>query len=313
VDEEIADAPTSRAAASRLGLAGELTRLPTRRCQDRAVSDRLPRPLTHPEHDAVAREIRSWFTTSAPEIGYEVGECWFGYLSELSGSTARLILLVDDPGHVPAALAEARAASGNRGLTIWVDDRDRAARLDAALRDCGCRTDHATTHLALVGAMTSQPGPGNLMVETIGEARLEEWAAVKLRCFDDTEAAPSPGRLAREVEAHRAELALTVHQFGLIDGEPVGVLAFYAGAPDQLVFNLGTRVPCRGRGIAQAMLARWAAAGQALGCRSLIINADDGGRPAALYRRLGFVDEIYWYRKYELDAGTPVRNRPAGG
>ena len=28
--------------------------------------------------------------------------------------------------------------------------------------------------------------------------------------------------------------------------------------------------------------------------------ATDGDAPAALYRRIGFTDEIYWYRKYEL-------------
>ncbi len=261
----------------------------------------------------MAREIRGWFTTSAPEIGYEVGEHWYGYLSEISETTARLILVIDDPGRVPAALAEARSASGNRELTIWVDDRERAARLDGALRDAGCQPDQATTHLALVGAMARWAGPENLVVETIGEARLEEWATVKLRCFGDTEAAPPPDRLAGEVAAHRAELALTEHQLGLLGGEPIAVMAYYAGAPDQLVFNLGTRVPYRHRGIAQAMLARWVDAGLAEGCRSLIINADDGGRPAALYRRLGFVDEIYWYRKYELGADTPVRSRPAAG
>jgi hypothetical protein len=51
----------------------------------------------------------------------------------------------------------------------------------------------------------------------------------------------------------------------------------------------------------------------ASGCRSLIINAEDGGRPAELYRRLGFVDEIYWYQKYDLRTDPPVRSRPAAG
>lgn len=31
-----------------------------------------------------------------------------------------------------------------------------------------------------------------------------------------------------------------------------------------------------------------------------MINATDGGRPAELYRRMGFVDEVYWYQAYEL-------------
>jgi hypothetical protein len=161
--------------------------------------------------------------------------------------------------------------------------------------------------------MTAEPGPEHLVMETIGEDRLEEWATVKLQAFGDTETAPRPDHLAAEISARRAELALTDHQLGLLDGEPVAVLAYYRGAPDQLVFNLGTRVPYRHRNIAQAMLARWVDAGVASGCRSLIINAEDGGRPADLYRRLGFADEIYWYQKYDLRTDPPVRSRPAAG
>lgn len=277
------------------------------------MTEPSPRAAAHPEHDAVAREIRGWFTASAPEIGYEVSEHWYGYLSNLSDSVARVILDIDKPGQVATALAEARAACGPRQLTIWVDDRERAARLAAALRrSCG-RPGGATTHLALVGPMTAPAGPEHLVMETIGEDRLVDWATVKLQAFGDTETAPRPDHLAAEISARRAEQALTDHQLGLLDGEPVAVLAYYRGAPDQLVFNLGTRVPYRHRGIAQAMLARWVDAGLASGCRSLIINADDGGRPAELYRRLGFVDEIYWYQKYGLRADTPVRSRPAGG
>jgi GNAT superfamily N-acetyltransferase len=247
----------------------------------------------------VAREVRSWFTTPAPEIGYQVSEHWYGHLSNLSPARARVILTIDAPGQVPAALAEASSACGHRALTIWVDDRDRAALLGPALGASGCQISDATTHLALVGRMTGRARPDGLVVASIGEDRLAEWATVKLQCFDDTEHAPSPDRLAAEVTARRSELALTDHQLASLAGEHVAVLAYYQGR-DQLVFNLGTRLPYRHRGIAQAMLAQWAAAGTGSGCRSLIINCHDGGRPAALYRRLGFTDEIYWYQKYEL-------------
>jgi GNAT superfamily N-acetyltransferase len=278
-------------------------RLLGRRARIEAVKDaaepgvsRLP---AHPEHGAVASEVGGWFTTSAPEIDYQVSEHWYGFQSQLSPTETRLILRVDDPEDVAPALAAATTASETRTLTIWVDDRARAARLDAALRNCGSQPGDATTHLALVGPMTARAGPEHLTIESVGGARLEEWAAVKLQSFADTEAAQAPDRLAQEVAIRRSELALAECQIGLLDGEPVAVIAYYRG-PDQLVFNLGTRVPFRHQGIAQAMLAHWVAAGTAEGCRSLIINATDGGRPADLYRRLGFVDEIYWYQKYEL-------------
>ena len=255
-------------------------------------------PTAHPEHDAVAREVSGWFTASAPEIGYEVSEHWYGYQSEL-GSEARVILRVGEPGQVPAALADAAAASQTGALTIWVDDRERASRLDKALRRAGCQPGDATTHLALIGPMTGRAGPGELVVQSVDEAGLAEWASVKLQSFGDTESAPAPERLAQEIALRRDELPLAECQLGLLGGERVAVLAYYRGR-DQLVFNLGTRVPFRHRGIGQAMLAHWADAGMAARCRSLIINATDGGAPAALYRRIGFTDEIYWYRKYEL-------------
>jgi GNAT superfamily N-acetyltransferase len=253
----------------------------------------------HPEHDAVAQEVGSWYTTSFSEIGQEVSEHWYGYQNLLSASQARVILRVNEPGQVPAALADARTASGRRTLTIWADDRERAARLDAALRHSGCRPGYATTHLALVGPMTGRTGPQHLVVESVDDASFEEWATVKLQSFGDTESAPEPDQVAQQVATRQDELAVSDCQLGRLCGESVAVLAYYRGL-DQMVFNLGTRVPFRHQGIAQAMLAHWVEAGIASGCRSLMINATDGGRPAELYRRMGFVDEIYWYQGYEL-------------
>jgi hypothetical protein len=132
--------------------------------------------------------------------------------------------------------------------------------------------------------VTGRAGPGHLVVERIDDAGLEKWATVKLQSFGDTESAPAPDRLAQEVAARRDDRALTECQLGLLDGEGVAVLAYYRGR-DQLVFNLGTRVPYRHQGIAQAMLARWVDAGTASGCRSLMINATEGGRPPSCTAR----------------------------
>ncbi|MHB1597049.1 MAG: GNAT family N-acetyltransferase [Streptosporangiaceae bacterium] len=141
------------------------------------------------------------------------------------------------------------------------------------------------------------PGPEQLEVASIGIAELETWAQVKLQSFAGSEDAPAAGAVTAEVEVRRRELPLAEYQLGIADGQPAAVLAHYPGT-DDLVFILGTRTPYRHRGIARAMLARWASA--AAGCGSLIINAADGGSPAALYRRLGFTDEVYWHSKYHL-------------
>lgn len=259
---------------------------------------RLPDSTVHPEHDAVSREVRSWYNAPVPEIGLNGATHWFGFACMIGADRARVVLSIADPAEVPAALAAARAACAAGTLTIMVDDRDRAARLDAALREHGYSYDESTTFLALTGPMVSPaPGPNRLEVASIGNAELETWARVKLQSFADSEDAPAADAVTAEVAMRRAEQLLAEYQLGLLDGEPVAVLAHYPGI-DDLVYILGTRTRYRHLGIAQAMLARWA--GAAAGGRSLIINASDGGAPAALYRRLGFTDEVYWYSRYEL-------------
>lgn len=265
-------------------------------------ADPSSRPPRHPEHDDVAAELRGWFTRPIPEIGLTVSEEWYGSLSVAAGWVEpRLILTVDEEADVARALAEAQAAIGMRPLAIWVDDRARCARLDDALRAAGAAPVKATTHLALVGELHAASGPDDLVVEDVTEDRLEAWARTKMICFANSEVEPVPDALAAELAVRRPEMALARLQLASLGAEAVGVLAFYDG-DDQLVFNLGTRVGHRRRGIAQELLARWAAAGVAAGCRSLVINADDPGRPRDLYRRIGFVDEVYWYQRYALAA-----------
>jgi hypothetical protein len=264
-------------------------------------SDRSAEPSRHPHHDAINQEVRGWFTRSLPEFGLEVEQLQCGPLGDLGNAGARLVLEIDDPAGVPAALADVRSAATGRNVTIWVDDRTRARRLDTALRAAGCARGHATTYLALVGDLLADPGPTDLLVEDVTEDGLEEWCDVKLRCFADSEAAPAADAVMDEIGVRRSERSFARCVLGSIDHEPVAVLACYKGA-DQLVFNLGTRVPYRHRRIAQALLAHWVAGAVDAGSRSMIINAEEGGRPAALYRRMGFVDEIYWYRRYELAA-----------
>ncbi len=252
----------------------------------------------HPDHDAVAAEVRSWFRTSLPEIGFVVEERWFGVLSELGADEVRVILDVAAPEDVAPALADLAFREPASATTLWVDDPARDVLLRGALEAAGYRTTTATTHLALVGAIAAEAGPDGLVLEQVGPDRLEEWASVKLRCFGDTEDEPRAEQLAAEVRLRSGEASMAAHHLALLDGEPVGVLAYYEGQ-DQLVFNLGTRVPFRHRAIAQSVLARWAAACEAAACRSAIINAHVGGRPEALYRRIGFVDEVYWYQTYQ--------------
>jgi hypothetical protein len=243
----------------------------------------------HPHHDEVASELRRWHTESFPELGITVQRDWFGLLSNADGPYPRVLLTVDDPALVARALDEATALLGADGFGIQLDDRERAARLEPALVAAGCRPIKSTTHLALVGELRAGPLTPGLSVEVVAtEDDLARWASVN----------------ARELETRRRERPAIELWLARVDGEEAAVLGFYTGA-DQLAWNLATRVAFRHRRIARSLLARWAAAGSAAGVRSLVINADDPGRPADLYRRLGFVDEVVFHRRYEFGAPPP--------
>lgn len=254
---------------------------------------------SHPYHDEVAAEVAGWFTTSAPEMSYRVRARPYGYLTELGANAVRAILRVEEPDEVAPAVASVVLEAAGRPIVLWVEDRTRNRSLAPALEEAGCRPGTAITHLALVGALRVARGPSQLSVEVIDADALERWATVKLKCFADSEEEPDPTSVQREVDRRRGELARSELWIGSLADEPAAVLAHFTGV-HRLVFNLGTRLCFRHRGVAQEMLGRFAAAGERDGCRSLMINAIEGERPEELYRRIGFTDEIYWYQSYRI-------------
>ena len=121
--------------------------------------------------------MHSWYNAAVPEIGLDGTAHWFGFACLIGADRARVVLSIADPAEVPAALGAARTACAVSSFMIMVDDRDRAARLDAALREHGCSYDESTTYLAVTGPMVSlSPGPERLEVASIGIAELETWA-----------------------------------------------------------------------------------------------------------------------------------------
>jgi len=75
-------------------------------------------------------------------------------------------------------------------------------------------------------------------------------------------------------------------------------LATAAGFYRTAAFEVWVDDRARADRLTPALLARWSAEGAAHGVRSQLINCDAGGPAEALYRRLGFTDENYWYRRY---------------
>lgn len=266
--------------------------------------------MRHADHDLVAAEVRSWYTDwpagssrqsgSTPDIGITTRTEPFGILRDGPGPAGRrLVLTVDDAGAVRAALDAAAAFYGTDAFDVWVDDRSRDRAVAPALEAGGFHAPHATVVLAHVGPIPAfEPPPGFDIGEVTDGAGLRRWAGVKLRGFADSEEEPAPTSLEAEVDGRRAEWPISRYELGVLGARPVAALAHYRASVDQMVFILATRLPYRRRGLARAMLSHWMRRARREEARSLLINCDENSAPEALYRRIGFVDDVYWHRLY---------------
>lgn len=253
----------------------------------------------HPEHDAVCAEVRSWYTASTPAIGLWSSTTRYGVLLHSDRIERNWLLLSEDaPEAVADALGAATDFYGSSAFEVYIDERSRAERLTTALTRAGMKPVQDTVTLALVGPVRADPGPEALVVEEVADLeRLREWATVKIQGFADAEGHLAPERLQRELTERGAEWPVCRYLLARLGHDAVAILGHYTGQ-DQMVFNLATRLPFRHRGIAQSMLARWSKEPGRPPIRSHLINCDDKGPADALYRRLGFTDEVYWYRRY---------------
>ena len=204
---------------------------------------------------------------------------------------------------MPALLADLRAFYGDGPATIMLDDRGMEATLGPALVAAGCVPRAAQTYLVHVGPVPEvRPVPG-VTLEPVTEATIVEWSVAKLKGFANSEEEPDPERLRTEVLLREAELP-EIGRFLLarVGREAASIMAWYEGE-DRLIFLLATRVPFRNHGIARRLLTDLLADTYARGCRSILISCDPADTPIQLYRRLGFTDEVYWRRAYEVPPG----------
>src|SRR5207245_1690541 len=85
----------------------------------------------HPQHDLLAIAVRSWYTSSAPEMGFETEERRFGFYMRNprvpDGRANRVTLRDVSPDRVPELLADLRAFYGAAPVRILIDDRPAAA------------------------------------------------------------------------------------------------------------------------------------------------------------------------------------------
>ena len=129
----------------------------------------------------------------------------------------------------------------------------------------------------------------------------------KLKGFANSEADPSPDQIEAGLDLRRTELDEDGRfLMACVGNEPASVIAWYEGQ-DRILFHLATRVPFRNRGIAKYLLCHVLNETYESGRRSIMLYADASDTPQGLYRRLGFVDEVYW----KLHFSYAVKINPA--
>jgi len=262
--------------------------------------------VSHPEHDLVAEEVRGWYKNSYPEMGYSVERRPFGWYGRNTAAPGICRVDVADisGGDVVALLADARDYFGATTVTLHLDERRLDAELHPALVAAGCQREQDTIYLAHVGELPDASAAPEIEIVMCDEALLEEHAVAKRKGFADSEQDPTHAEVIEEVTLRKAELAGN-GRFAIarVGSEAASTAGWYT-SNDAFIFDLATRVPYRRRGIATALLRHVLEVEYRAGARSVVINADEDGRPAQLYRRLGFTDEVYWRRQYRLpDAG----------
>ena len=265
--------------------------------------------MRHPENERLSEEVRSWYRTSTPELGYQVVRRRFGSYRRHAEDPDSALIIVDalSPDEVPEFLADASSYFGQRAVNIWIEDRKPDATLGPALIAAGAASDKSNIHLAHVGQRPERFQLSGITVENVTADTLMDYVQVKLKGFANSEDAPPVGDVEKELSVRQSELA-SMGRFLIarVNDEPAAILGYYDGS-DRLIFNLATRTPFRMRGIARHLLCQVVADSYDQGCRSVVINTDPDDTPVQWYRRLGFTDELYWRRSYRFEpARSPI-------
>lgn len=260
--------------------------------------------MRHPDHDAIAAEVRSWYLTAHPDMGYTAEPRWFGVVRTQPDSGFASATVTDlAPSDVERFVAELRRTFPDRDALVQVvRPAASAPGLHDALIHAGLERESETTYLVHTGEPPTGPPPAGFAFEPIDRAGIDEFSSIKLRGFASSEDDPSAADLARERGHRLAELGdPNGFAIGRLHGEGAGIVAWYGGG-DALIFLVATRAPFRRRGLATAMIGEVLRLERARGTRSVLINADVDDDPVRLYQRLGFVDEVHREWRYRLPA-----------
>ena len=263
----------------------------------------------HPAHDELVQEVRSWYIHDYAALGKVVERRRFGYYSRIQQTDYGDIHIVEpfDPAGAPAFVADAGAFYGERRVHIFTHGRAVDRRLSESLAQVGCTRGSAKLYLAHVNTgAPPEAEPGPAQIEPVTRRNLLDYSNTKLKAFSDSEKEPERAAVEANTALRRAELAADgAFLIARVGDEAAGIIGWFKGV-DRYIFHLATRTPFRNQGIARQLLSHVMADSYSQGKRSLLIATDPIDTPVQFYRRMGFVDEIYWMGTWILD-GSSVR------
>jgi GNAT superfamily N-acetyltransferase len=262
-----------------------------------------PTMSTHPCHSLIVTCVRQLYSESVPEAGIVVEQLPIGLLRyNLCRPTScdvypRGVL----PEGVPEFIERITRDYPDRAMDICLDDRGMDELLGPALFAAGLEQHSATTYLAYCRDTPQDMERDDVTVESVrDDAELRELVRTKLMGFANSECEPSNEALDGEFAVRKDEMPIGArYVLARVGGEAAAMVSYYE-MQDSLIFQLATRLPFRNRGIARCLMERTVRERLVAGARSVLVNCDEEGLAVKLYRRLGFVDEVYWRRLYSF-------------
>ncbi len=262
----------------------------------------MPPADRHPHHDRLVSDVRGWYTTSAASIGHPVERRRYGFYGRGGGERANRVTVCGlAAADVGSLIRDLREYFGRAPVRIVVDDPAVDREIGGTLLAAGCTPDHALVYLAHLGEVPEPPVVPGMSVEAVTEETLREFVVTRIKGFADSEDEPPAALVEAEAARRRAALDAGSHFFIARIGATAASVVGWREGRDRFVFQLATRLPFRGRGIATALLCRILADAYARGCASVVINTDPAGLAIHLYRRLGFVDEVCRQQRYTFN------------
>ena len=255
----------------------------------------------HQEHDNVATIVRHWFHDPFEEMGYSAvprqwGTYWSNSQVYVSGlHVSEVGSFVDDlRTHFP---------DWAKPTLIHIDNPEDGTNLGPALIEAGCTGPSTDIFLAHVGPLPNDQVRSAIRLAPVGDENLASFADTKLRAWAGNEEEPGSEELQAEIARRKRELAGTGRGLlALVDNVPAGFIWWHEDPSlVRWISQLATRLPFRKRGVAATMVTACLETAYTAGYIAVVINVDPAIEGAfRLYRRLGFVDQVYDLRTYTL-------------